>query len=716
MVKREREAPVVQPEDGGFGLLFANIHEAVIVADAGSGRIRLWNPAAEAIFGYSAAEALGLTLDDLVPLHLHAGQPAGVLRYDASGNGPPIDSSRPTELPALTKSGDAITIELTLTAAAGPRAGEPSLDGCVIAIVRDVTERLRAAEEHAARLAEHSGRMQAEAAEQRIAGVLERMSDAFFALDGEWRFAYLNGQAERLLGRARAELAGRSIWEAFPALRTTALYQETRRAAVEGTAVHFEESLPPAGTWFEIHAYPADDGISVYLQDITDRRRADEDLERLALHDTLTGLPNRTLFQDRLEQAIHVAQRQGDTLALLFLDLDRFKEINDTFGHHAGDLLLQEVGRRLPQVLRESDTVARLGGDEFAVVLPEASAATAHIAAEKLLMALVRPCVVEGYRLDVGGSIGIALYPEHAGDAVNLMRYADIAMYAAKRSGAGMMLYSPDVDWHSPGRLALLSELRQALVTNELVLHYQPVVRFATGHTTRVEALVRWQHPRYNLLSPDQFVPLAERTGLINDLTRWVLEAGISQCAAWQRAGLSTGLAVNLSARNLHDPELPDTIAALLQEHGLPASNLKLELTESSIMADPDAALVVLQQLRSTGVRIAIDDFGTGYSSLAYLRRLPVDEIKIDKSFVLDMATNENDAVIVRSAIELAHALGLQVVAEGVEDAETWERLAQLGCDAGQAFYMARPMPAAEMGRWLQQPGRQPPAGAAAQT
>jgi EAL domain-containing protein (putative c-di-GMP-specific phosphodiesterase class I) len=216
------------------------------------------------------------------------------------------------------------------------------------------------------------------------------------------------------------------------------------------------------------------------------------------------------------------------------------------------------------------------------------------------------------------------------------------------------------------------------------------------------------------LLPPDQFVPLAERTGLINELTRWVLAAGIGQCAAWQRQGLSTGLAVNLSARNLHDPELPETIADLLHQHGLPAASLKLELTESSIMADPDAALAVLQRLRSTGVRIAIDDFGTGYSSLAYLRRLPVDEIKIDKSFVLNMATNENDAVIVRSAIELAHALGLQVVAEGVEDAETWERLARLGCDAGQAYYVAHPMPAEEMVRWLQQPGRQPPSSAAA--
>jgi diguanylate cyclase (GGDEF)-like protein/PAS domain S-box-containing protein len=610
------------------------------------------------------------------------------------------------ELPARRKNGETLTVELTLTAADAP-PGDRAAGRYVVVIARDITERIRAAEERAARV-------QAELAEQRIASILERMSDAFFALDREWCFTYLNGQAERLLGRSRGELIGHSTWEEFPALRGTALYQEAQRAAAQRAAVHFEESLPPSGTWFEVHVYPSADGLSVYLQDITDRRRAEEDLERLALHDTLTQLPNRTLLQDRLEQAIHLAQRQGDALALLFLDLDRFKEVNDTFGHHAGDLLLQEIGRRLPQVLRESDTVARLGGDEFAVILPEASASTAHIAAEKLLMALARPIVIEGYRLDVGGSIGIALYPEHATDAVNLMRYADIAMYTAKRGGSGMALYSADADVHSPGRLALLSELRHALAANQLVLHYQPVVRFATGRATRVEALVRWQHPRYDLLPPDQFVPLAERTGLINELTRWVLAAGIGQCAAWQRQGLSTGLAVNLSARNLHDPELPETIADLLHQHGLPAASLKLELTESSIMADPDAALAVLQRLRSTGVRIAIDDFGTGYSSLAYLRRLPVDEIKIDKSFVLNMATNENDAVIVRSAIELAHALGLQVVAEGVEDAETWERLARLGCDAGQAYYVAHPMPAEEMVRWLQQPGRQPPSSAAA--
>jgi len=693
--RRAAEASTVQPGDADFGLLSSRICEGVIVADADSGRILLWNPAAEAIFGRSASEALGLRLDELLPLRLNAGQPAGT----------PIDTGPPTALTVRSKDGAAIAIEITLAAGEAPARH-------VIAIVHELGERGRTGAEQPARPAEQPHRVQQ--AEPRVATVLERMSDAFFALDREWRFTYVNGRAERLLGRARADLAGRSIWEEFTAFRATALFQELQRAAAEGISVHFEESLPATGAWFAIHAHAADDGISVYLQDVSERHRADEDLERLSLHDTLTDLPNRTLLQDRLEQAIHVAQRQGDSLALLFLDLDRFKEINDTFGHHAGDLILREVGRRLPQVLRESDTVARLGGDEFAVVLPEASAATAHIAAEKLLMALARPCVIEGYRLDVGGSIGIALYPEHAGDAVNLMRYADIAMYAAKRSGAGMALYSPDVDWHSPGRLALLSELRHAIVANELLLHYQPVVRFATGHTTRVEALVRWQHPRYNLLTPDQFVPLAERTGLINDLTRWVLTAGIGQCAAWRRQGLNTGLAVNLSARNLHDPDLPQLIDALLREHGLPAASLKLELTESSIMADPDAALIVLQHLRGTGVRIAIDDFGTGYSSLAYLHRLPVDEIKIDKSFVLDMATNENDAVIVRSAIELAHALGLQVVAEGVEDAETWARLARLGCDAGQAYYVAPPMPAEEMSRWLGQPGRLAPAAAEA--
>ncbi len=702
----------VQPGAVDCGLLFTNSRDAVIVADAGTGRILLWNPAAEAIFGYTAAEAVQLRVDDLVPAHLKARYLTASSRYTTTGHGTLIDSGEPVELPALTRRGDTITVELTLTPVRVLPDGSSPPGNWVIAMARDVSA--RKADERAVQLAEHAARVQAEAAERRIAGILERMSDAFFALDRDWRFTYLNRQAERLFGRERRDLAGRSLWEEFPAFRGLALFQELQRAAASGVAVHFEETLPPGAACYEVHAYPAADGLSVYLQDISDRRRAEEDLERLALHDTLTGLPNRTLLLDRLEQALHVAQRQGDTLALLFLDLDRFKEINDTFGHHAGDLVLQEIGRRLPQVLRESDTVARLGGDEFAVVLPEASAATAHIAAEKLLVALVRPCTVEGYRLDVGGSIGIALYPDHAGDVANLMRCADIAMYRAKRSGAGMSLYSPDADWHSPGRLALLSELRAALTRDELVLHYQPVVRFATGETTRVEALVRWQHPRYDLLGPDQFIPLAERTGLINDLTRWVLRSGIGQCAAWHRQGIEVGLAVNLSARNLHDPELPQTIYALLEMHGLPASSLKLELTESSIMADPDTALAVLNELRGAGVRIAIDDFGTGYSSLAYLRRLPVDEIKIDKSFVLDMATNENDAVIVRSAIELAHALGLQVVAEGVEDAETWQRLAQLGCDAGQAYYVARPMPAEEMGRWLRNAEPHPPAGATA--
>ena len=423
-----------------------------------------------------------------------------------------------------------------------------------------------------------------------------------------------------------------------------------------------------------------------------------------ALHDPLTGLPNRELFADRVGQAIRAADRGLQPAALLLLDLDRFKDVNDTLGHHHGDLLLGEVAARLTSALRGVDTVARLGGDEFAMLLPDATAEGAAAVADKLRATLHQPLTLDGVGLDLDASIGIAVYPDHGGDAAELLQHADVAMYAAKQTHAGFVVYDPAVDQHSPRRLALLGGLRRALERNELVLHYQPKADLHSGQVLGAEALVRWQHPAHGLLGPGEFIPLAERTGLIHPLTRWVLDAALRQAAEWRRAGHHLSIAVNVSTRSLLDHDFPEQVADRLATWQVPAGSLVLEVTESAVMADPALALEVLGRLHALGVGLAVDDFGTGYSSMAYLKALPVDELKVDRSFVGQMTTSNSDAVIVRSTIDLGHNLGLHVVAEGVENQATWEELAALGCDTAQGYHLGRPMPAADLERWLQQP------------
>ena len=425
------------------------------------------------------------------------------------------------------------------------------------------------------------------------------------------------------------------------------------------------------------------------------------ELVRQALHDPLTGLPNRELLADRVGQAIRTADRELRPAALLLLDLNRFKDINDTLGHHHGDQLLIQVSQRIGRALREADTVARLGGDEFAVLLPGASADGAGAVADKLRTALQQPLSIGGVALDLDASIGVAVYPEHGSDAAELLQHADVAMYVAKQAHAGFLVYDPAVDEHSPRRLALLGGLRRALDRGELVLHYQPKADLRSGRIQGVEALVRWQHPEHGLLGPDEFIPVAERTGLIHPLTRWVLDAALDQAALWRHAGLRLTVAVNVSTRNLLDPAFPDQVAGQLTTWKVPAEVLLLEVTESAVMAEPDRALEVLGRLHALGVGLAVDDFGTGYSSMAYLKELPVDELKIDRSFVSQMATSPNDAVIVRSTIDLGHNLGLRVVAEGVETQRAWDELAGLGCDTAQGYLLGRPVPAAELEQQL---------------
>jgi diguanylate cyclase (GGDEF)-like protein/PAS domain S-box-containing protein len=435
--------------------------------------------------------------------------------------------------------------------------------------------------------------------------------------------------------------------------------------------------------------------------DITGRKQAEHLLEYQAHHDVLTGLPNRILLRDRMAQALLQAERDHTQVALLVMDVDRFKEINDTFGHHYGDLLLQQLKPRLHGAVRASDTVARLGGDEFACILLETNEADAQAAAHRILSSLERPFVLEENSLNVEMSIGIALYPDHGVEFNALMRRADVAMYVAKQSGSRSAVYNLAQDNYTEKRLTLIGDLRRALDTDEFVLHYQPQVELRSGEVTSVEALVRWQHPQYGFLPPGEFVPLAEQTGLIAPLSLWVLNTALRQLRLWQQMGFDIHMAVNLSARNVHDAALPETIGRMLHAHQVAPGALLLEITESAVMENPEEAISNLKELRDMGVRLSIDDFGTGFSSLTYLKRMPVHEVKIDRSFVMDMATNDEDAKIVRSIVDLGRNLGLAVVAEGVENQAAYDLLVATGCHMAQGYFISRPLPTTALTSWL---------------
>lgn len=425
------------------------------------------------------------------------------------------------------------------------------------------------------------------------------------------------------------------------------------------------------------------------------------DLEHMALYDSLTGLANRYLVQDRLQQAIFHAEREGHAMAILVVDLDHFKEINDTLGHNVGDELLKQVGMRFQNKLRHADTIGRLGGDEFAVLLPKATRETVTLVAEQLLQTLQFPIELSSGSYVVSASIGIALYPEHGDDMQSLLRRADVAMYVAKRAKEDWCLYDPHLDEHTPRRLALMADLHGALERGQMRLCYQPKLELATNRIIGVEALMRWQHPEQGAIPPDLFIPALEQSGLIRRFTSWLLEEAIHQCMVWHEMGLRLGMSINLSMYNLRDSQLPAQLATPQIMWKPPAGTLIMEVTESAVMNDPHHVSEVLQLLTARGIQFSIDDFGTGYSSLSHLKRLPVSELKIDQSFVKDMIRDRDDEAIVRSTIDLAHNMGLQVVAEGVESREVLERLRQLGCDVVQGYHIARPMTAEDVPAFL---------------
>ncbi len=549
--------------------------------------------------------------------------------------------------------------------------------------------------------------------EERFRAVFNRAAMGIARIDVDGRIIEANPAFHRMLGHGIEELTGKPL-AAFlhpdhrpqGNLRELVELAEGRRDEVQQELryLHSKGGIVWGNSIASLVRGRSNDPpfMIAMVEDITARKAQEAALEHQALHDVLTDLPNRTLLYDRLQQAILASKREQRPMALLMMDLDGFKEVNDTFGHQGGDAVLRQVALRLKAQLRESETIARLGGDEFAIILPDVpDEGPAGVTAGRLLQALLEPVFVDGEKLELRASIGIALFPKHGEDADTLLRRADSAMYAAKRGRGGSAFYDLGHETRKPSRLALTFELRTGIEQGQLVLHYQPALRCRTGEVIGVEALVRWLHPRDGLLSPDRFIHLAEQTGLIRPLGFWVLETALQQWQAWRREGLRLRVAVNLSMRNLQDPELLGRVQRLLKAYGVPPGGLTVEITESILLVDAEDTLHALNALKTMGVRVAIDDFGTGFSSLANLKRLPVDEVKIDKSFVIEMVGEASDRVIVQATIDLAHKLGLVVVAEGVENEAAWELLVAAGCDLAQGFHLSRPVAAEELSHWL---------------
>lgn len=512
-------------------------------------------------------------------------------------------------------------------------------------------------------------------------------------------------------------VCGRDITMPIPCMEWTVEEDRPKvefawQQALAGNAVEVENRvLTSSGEvrWFRRVFHPCLDEdnnvirVDGLMEDATEAKLAIERLHIMATTDNLTGMLNRTLFYDRLNQALVQAQRNNDSsVALILMDLDHFKEINDTLGHPAGDQILVEAAQRLRSSLRDSDSIARLGGDEFAVLIPsDADNMVIDKVTGKIQDCFQAPFGFEENKLYLGVSIGVARYPENGNDTDTLMSRADVAMYANKRINKPYSFYSSEHDPNTQERLQLASELRNAIRKDQLELYYQPKISIRSRKITGIEALIRWNHPEKNTLEPGQFLPLAERSGLIQPITEWVLDEASRQCRHWVDRGYRIPMAINLSTHAFQNPDLINNVREALRKSKMPPELLEIEITENELMADIDYATGILKKLSDLGIRIAIDDFGTGYSSLAYLKQLPLDTLKIDKSFVFNITQNENDAVIVRSMIDLAHNLGRKVVAEGIEQQETWDLLSILGCDDAQGFYISRPLPASQLESWF---------------
>ena len=539
--------------------------------------------------------------------------------------------------------------------------------------------------------------------------IVEQSFDGIMTFDQHGCVRTTNEAACRLFHGAEDELVGRHLNSLLPdfvnfqkSIHTSGDGQEGESGRLEGIARRLDGTDCPIEIAMRKVSIGAESWLMAILRDITVAKAHENKLRHLALHDTLTGLPNRLLLKDRLDHALRNARRSNDPLTLAVLDLDRFKEVNDTLGHQVGDALLIDVAKRLAESVREGDTVARLGGDEFAVILPRHDdASSAHDVAKRIAAAVREPFSMSGCpALEVGVSIGLAMFPDDAETESKLMQCADVAMYDAKRSATTIERYDPIKDINSVRTLVLSGGLRQAIDQGQLFLVFQPKLDLRSGEIQAFEVLTRWDHPDHGLISPDEFVPQAEQSGNIVPFTRWTLEQTLCYQRRWREDDLDLSLALNLSPRSLHSKEILAFIEALVRDSEITPDQLTLELTETAVMLDPEGAMVSLKRLHDLGLRLSIDDFGTGYSSLSLLRQLPLNEIKIDKSFVENMISHHQDQVIVGSTIDLAHNLGLEVVAEGVETEEQKLKLQEMGCDTIQGFLIAEPISENTLADW----------------
>ncbi len=557
--------------------------------------------------------------------------------------------------------------------------------------------------------------------EERYRDLFENASEPIATVDLEGNLTEVNSAFAAALGYASDELLGSNLERYLTpeSVVLAELHRERKLTSQEARSTYEQTFIGKSGRQVILEVSTRlieEGGVPIGVQgtcrDITARKESDKELLRLAelnrhqaLHDQLTGLPNRTQLQERIEGCLATSRTNRIGFALLMIDLDRFKEINDSLGHHSGDDLLREVARRLKGAVRTPDIVARLGGDEFGILMPGLSDGQPGWIrrVEEIKKALEEPVLVQGIPVAVEASIGIAFYPSHGETVELLIQKADIAMYVAKHENRGHATYSAQEDDNNATKLSLLGRLRHAIDDGELALHYQPILDLQTGKVTRVEALVRWQHPSHGLLLPAQFIPIAERTALIKPLTRYVLDDAVRQCKQWEQDGHDLSVAVNLSTRNLSEPDLVEDVAHTLSTWRLDPGKLLLEITESAIMSDPVRTEGVLRTLSGLGIRLAVDDFGAGYTSLAYLAKLPLDQVKIDRSFVAGILDDDNDRAIVQAIVHLCKDLGLQVVAEGVETAATLDEVTSLGCDLMQGFHLSKPIPPDKLIRWLEQ-------------
>jgi diguanylate cyclase (GGDEF)-like protein/PAS domain S-box-containing protein len=705
---------------GHLEAALGHVADAVIAVDS-AGCLSYMNAAAEEATGWVSFDAVG--------------QPAGVVfRIIHDDTGVPLENPvemvlRTGERTAHSNNTSLINIRgnrLAIEWSASPIRDASGAFAGAILVFRDVGGR-RAAE-RALQSSEESRAEDAEALfeeKERAHVTLNSIGDAVVSTNFWGRVTYLNIVAERMTGWSQAQAQGRAVDDVFRVVDVATrepIPNPTARAIIENRTVGIDADCilvrsDGAELAVETSAAPIHDrlggviGAVMVTHDVTAARELSQKLARLALHDTLTDVPNRTLLDDRLEQAMMRAHRAGGTVAVLYIDLDRFKQINDSLGHAVGDELLRSVAQRLKACVRSSDTVSRQGGDEFLVLLADViQPHDAAVCAEKVIAALEAPHRIAGHDLRISASIGIATFPEDAADAKTLTRNADFAMYQAKSSGRNnYQFFRPDMNANAVERQSVELDLRQAIARQEFVLNYQPKVDLQSGAIVGVEALIRWLRPHRGIVPPARFIPVAEESGLIVPIGRWALDTACRQARAWQNEGLSpVSIAINVSAVELRGKDFLSNVRQILEQNRLEPRFLELELTETFMMQDWKSTAEILRALKTLGVKIALDDFGTGYSSLSYMRRFPIDALKIDQSFVRDMTSDADDASIVSAVINMGRSLNMGVVAEGIQTRAQLEFLRERQCPEGQGFYFAPPVPAAELTELLWGAARRP--------